>query len=592
MCSKGNWLAVRGYCLSAFVLLTAAVAFGGERFNLSANWTSVTRNDDHKSVIAGPVKASAINVGMVSPALINEIVVNPEGPDSNCEYIELIGAPSTWLAGMYFATVEGDSNSTLGTADFVIDLTSGVLGTNGLLVVTGLDPSGTCDGRNYGAPSGTLVFRFAQFGGAGILENGTNSFLLIYSPTTAITPGMDLDTDNNGTLDGLPLNASVVDAVGLSDGNAGDIVYGGVALPRTGAWVEGDAPDMVTRFLGDSTSLSVAAWYYGDMSGGANSLNYDLNQVSANFPPNGALTPGLPNVGTASAASAVFDFDGDRRTDVSIFRPTPSFLLDNAAPLGSSSQWWILRSQTITALGITFGAPDDKLVPADFTGDGKADVAFWRPSDSTWYVLRSEDFTFYAFPFGGTGDIPAPGDFDGDGKADPAVYRPSAGTWFILRSSDGGVSAVPFGVAEDKPTVADFDGDGKDDVAVYRPSVNQWWQLRSTAGVLGIQFGTAGDRTAIGDYTGDGKADVAFYRPSTSEFFVIRSEDSSFFAFPWGAPGDIHAPGDYDGDGVTDAAVYRPSLATWFINGSTSGFQAVQFGLSGDQPIPNSVTVP
>ena len=250
-----------------------------------------------------------------------------------------------------------------------------------------------------------------------------------------------------------------------------------------------------------------------------------------------------------------FDFDGDSRTDVAIFRPVGA----------TGAEWWYLRSsdQQVGAFG--FGAPTDIPVPYDFTGDGKADVAFFRPSTAEWFVLRSEDFTFFAFPFGAPGDVPAPGDFDGDGTADPAVYRPSSGTWFILRSSDSGVTAVPFGIAEDKPTVADFDGDGMDDVAVFRPSVNQWWQLRSTAGVLGIQFGSPGDRTAVGDYTGDGKADTAFYRPSTSEWFVIRSEDSSFFAFPWGAAGDVPAPGDYDGDGVTDAAVFRPSDTTWYI---------------------------
>ena len=278
------------------------------------------------------------------------------------------------------------------------------------------------------------------------------------------------------------------------------------------------------------------------------------------------------------------DYDGDGQTDLSIFRPQPSSLVPNGE--GSTSQWWLLFSRDLSTLGITFGQPTDQLSTADFTGDGKTDVAFFRPSTGEWFVLRSEDMSFFAFPFGVAEDIPAPGDFDGDGIADPAVYRPSSGTWYILNSSDSSVIAIPFGIPEDVPTVADYDGDGMDDIAVYRPSLNQWWQLRSTAGIIAYEFGSAGDVPAVGDHTGDGKADVAFYRPSTSEWYVIRSEDSTFYAFPWGTPGDVPVPGDFDGDGVHDAAVWRESDGTWYINGSFSGFRAIPFGAAGDVPLP------
>ena len=98
-----------------------------------------------------------------------------------------------------------------------------------------------------------------------------------------------------------------------------------------------------------------------------------------------------------------------------------------------------------------FGAPTDRAVPGDYTGDGKADIAFWRPSNGNWFILRSEDLSFFAFPFGATGDVPVPGDYDGDGKFDAGVFRPSTFNWFVQRST-AGTLIQQFGIAGDRPT--------------------------------------------------------------------------------------------------------------------------------------------
>ena len=272
-----------------------------------------------------------------------------------------------------------------------------------------------------------------------------------------------------------------------------------------------------------------------------------------------------------------FDFDGDSKTDVGIFRPTVG-------------EWWINRSSDSQTLAVQFGASTDSIAPADYTGDGKTDVAFFRPASGEWYVLRSEDFSFFALPFGTNGDVPVPADFDADGKADFAVFRPSSSTWFITQSSGAPTRIEQFGTTGDVPVVADYDGDGKADVGIFRPAVSgaEWWIIRSTAGLLATQFGASTDKAVQGDYTGDGKADVAIWRPSNGNWLILRSEDFSFYGFPFGASGDVVSPGDYDGDGKFDAAVFRPSNATWFIERSTAGTQIVQFGAPGDRPIPNA----
>ncbi|MBP6214349.1 MAG: VCBS repeat-containing protein, partial [Pyrinomonadaceae bacterium] len=273
-----------------------------------------------------------------------------------------------------------------------------------------------------------------------------------------------------------------------------------------------------------------------------------------------------------------FDFDGDGKSDPSVYRP-------------SAGEWWWLKSSNGNTGAVQFGISTDNVASADYTGDGKTDVAFWRPSTGQWFVLRSEDFSFFAFPFGATGDVPVPADYDGDGKADAAVFRESSLTWFISKSS-GGTDIVGFGAAGDKPVNADYDGDGKADIAVFRPNgANgaEWWIRRSSnASVFATQFGSPTDKAVPADYTGDGKADIAFWTPSNGNWFILRSEDLSYFAFPFGSSTDIPAPGDYDGDSKTDAAVFRPSNSTWYANRSTAGLLMQQFGSTGDVPIPSA----
>ena len=103
-----------------------------------------------------------------------------------------------------------------------------------------------------------------------------------------------------------------------------------------------------------------------------------------------------------------------------------------------------------------------------------------------------------------------------------------------------------------------------------------------------LNFGVTGDKTVPGDYTGDGKADVAVFHPPTGEWFILRSEDFSYFAFPWGANGDVPVPGDYDGDGKFEAAVFRPSDTTWYINQTSGGPAFINFGAPTDRPVPNA----
>lgn len=59
---------------------------------------------------------------------------------------------------------------------------------------------------------------------------------------------------------------------------------------------------------------------------------------------------------------------------------------------------------------INFGIAEDKSVAADYDGDGKADIAVFRPSTGIWYLLRSTA-GFTALQFGIPTDMPTPNSF-------------------------------------------------------------------------------------------------------------------------------------------------------------------------------------
>ncbi len=294
----------------------------------------------------------------------------------------------------------------------------------------------------------------------------------------------------------------------------------------------------------------------------------------------GDLTNGLLVLDVTQAnaplKNQVSDFDGDGKTDYSVYTP-------------NTGTWKIEKSSDSSYSETNFGLSGDQLVTGDYDGDGKADIAVFRPLTGVWYILGSTS-GFRANQFGLNGDIPVEADYDSDGKTDIAVFRPSTGVWYIAQSTLG-VRITQWGLNGDKALTGDYEGDGKADMAIYRPSTGVWYILQSSSSIPLIgQWGISTDKPLSGDFDGDGKADLAVYRPSEGNWYILKSFTGSVSIIRFGLASDTPIPADFDGDGKTDVAVFRPSDNVWYLlNSSNGAFSARLYGQTGDAPSPTSV---
>jgi hypothetical protein len=269
--------------------------------------------------------------------LINEVLANVSNSsdETNREYIELTGTPGADLTGYYFVVFEGEeeenSGAGSGRADFVINLAPYTFGSNGIMTFVPGDPGVeglTWEYASIADPDSNIVELSSLMVAGGVLEDSSQTYALVYSPTTAITQGTDYDTIGTyesaiaeaigtgvGLLDQLPADAQWIDSVGTVEGGSGD--RDRVATPPTlgspGIHVHHPtsvlapantavAADAISRRFGQTLPNSIGVWYNGDISSGALTgstipyLEDSAGFISVIAPDGAALTPGAPNI--------------------------------------------------------------------------------------------------------------------------------------------------------------------------------------------------------------------------------------------------------------------------------------------------------
>lgn len=212
---------------------------------------------------------------------IEEILIDRPGADSIYEFIELKFAPNAAIGNKAVIYTDGDFNN-LGIVKKVINLSGLSTGSNGLVLIT-------ANTNPYTVQAGTLVHSVLGNNNTGNIENGSGTFLLVSFAGTGDLPAgnADLDANDDGTLELLSSNITVLDCVGVLEKGVANI---------------GDAVACSTK--NDTALLSTPEGFilYGGVEGfgkvlqnGLGSFQMDATRVSPISIANRTFTPGFPN---------------------------------------------------------------------------------------------------------------------------------------------------------------------------------------------------------------------------------------------------------------------------------------------------------